>query len=88
MQKMPEVSSAARMLTTAALPPDRVRGELVQCAGPGEEHVFRQVAGESECGECRRATAAREAGLDLWPRVRTVRLPWRERVTAIQAGMA
>ncbi|MGW0310078.1 hypothetical protein [Streptomyces flavidovirens] len=88
VQKMPEVPPVARPLDTAGLPPDRFRSELVLCAGPGDDHAFRPVAGETECGECRRASARAAAGYEPRPRTETVRAPWRERVASAGAGTA
>ncbi|MFD7492486.1 hypothetical protein ACFV8T_08705 [Streptomyces sp. NPDC059832] len=47
--------------------------ELVECAGPGESHVFRPLFGESECPSCCRATAHTEPEP----------IPWRERIARI-----
>lgn len=43
----------------AALPPavPRYVPPLVTCPGPGPEHVFRAMAGETECPDCRQAAA-------------------------------
>ncbi|WP_373561431.1 hypothetical protein [Streptomyces sp. rh34] len=46
---------------------------LVTCAGPGTEHVFRSMAGETECPDCQQAAAwarraerrAADLGVDL-----------------------
>ncbi|GGO47100.1 hypothetical protein [Streptomyces lasiicapitis] len=56
---------------------------LVTCEGPGDEHVFRRVGEERECGRCRvaAAVAAGREGV-----VRGV--PWRERVAGVTAGAA
>lgn len=63
-QKMPEAAvPAARevqpMVFDAALPPavPRYVPPLVTCPGPGPEHVFRAMAGETECPDCRQAAA-------------------------------
>ncbi|MEV7655645.1 hypothetical protein AB0O39_15870 [Streptomyces anulatus] len=42
-----------------ALPPavPRYVPPLVTCPGPGPEHVFRAMAGETECPDCRQAAA-------------------------------
>ncbi|MFI5768800.1 hypothetical protein ACIA74_09650 [Streptomyces sp. NPDC051658] len=47
--------------------------ELVECAGPGESHVFRPLFGESECPSCCRAAAHTEPEP----------IPWRERIARI-----
>ncbi|WP_251069742.1 hypothetical protein [Streptomyces sp. ISL-96] len=44
------------------------------------------MAGETECGECRRQAAAEAAGFGPRPPEETVRTPWRERIAA--AGVA
>ncbi|MGW0563025.1 hypothetical protein ACWDZ4_20960 [Streptomyces sp. NPDC003016] len=72
----------ARTITTATPSPGRDRAELVLCAGPGDDHAVRPVAGETECGECRREAAARAAGFGARPQEGAVRLTWRERVAA------
>ncbi|WP_093800346.1 hypothetical protein [Streptomyces sp. Wb2n-11] len=82
VEKLPEVPSLARTIATATPPPGRDRGELVLCAGPGDDHAFRPVAGETECGECRREAAAGAAGFGARPQEDAVRLTWRERVAA------
>ncbi|MFF5895412.1 hypothetical protein ACFY8O_05720 [Streptomyces argenteolus] len=84
LHKMPPelpVESAPR----PADPPPVV--ELKLCGAPDEEeHVFRPVADETECGPCRRR-AARE----LWERQRALAeaepdpLPWRERFARLGA---
>lgn len=55
--------------------------ELTTCSAPGEEHVFRPLADETECGECRRQAAwahwdAQRAAAEAVP---GDPLPWRER---------
>ncbi|WP_323180393.1 hypothetical protein [Streptomyces sp. NBC_00102] len=38
-------------------PPYVPPAPLVTCEGPGDEHVFRAVGGETKCGQCRSAEA-------------------------------
>ncbi|MGW1815875.1 hypothetical protein ACWCQM_20190 [Streptomyces sp. NPDC002125] len=78
LNKMPPELPAGHSPEPAAPPPV---AELVVCAARDEEeHVFRPVADETECGPCRRR-AAREH----WARQRTLAeaepdpLPWRQR---------
>ncbi|MET9515460.1 hypothetical protein [Streptomyces sp. NPDC002994] len=88
VQKLPEVPSLARILATAEVPPDRIRGDVVLCAGPGDDHAFRPMGAETECGECRRAAAAKAAGFDLQAlHAATALPPWRERITEATAAM-
>ncbi|MCX4964023.1 hypothetical protein OHA98_04145 [Streptomyces sp. NBC_00654] len=49
-----------------AAPPVR---ELMTCAGPGEEHVFRPAGDETECADCRQAAAweAWQASASAYP---------------------
>ncbi|MEU5657204.1 hypothetical protein ABZ802_16495 [Streptomyces sp. NPDC047737] len=61
--------------------------ELTVCTAPGEEeHVFRPLSDETECGPCRR-----QAARELWERQRTPAeaesdlLSWRERFARIGA---
>ncbi|MFD9863555.1 hypothetical protein [Streptomyces alboflavus] len=58
-------------------------GVLVTCEGPGNEHVFRQVGEERECGRCRVARAVTAAGREgaAWV------VPWRERVAGAVEGV-
>ncbi|MGW7429145.1 hypothetical protein ACWGIN_06295 [Streptomyces sp. NPDC054861] len=44
-------------------------GALVSCDGPGDDHVFRPVGGETRCRRCRTEQAARPGG--------PPRAPWR-----------
>ncbi|MFH9468313.1 hypothetical protein ACH4LT_13600 [Streptomyces clavifer] len=59
---------------------------LIACAGPGDDHVFRALDGETHCGDCRREEAVRQ-----WQarRAREALLPadrsWRERFAAVAA---
>ncbi|MET9590712.1 hypothetical protein ABZY45_07055 [Streptomyces sp. NPDC006516] len=62
--------------------------ELTVCTAPGEEeHVFRPLSDETECGPCRR-----QAARELWERQRALAeaepdpLPWRERFARIGAS--
>ncbi|MFD5201448.1 hypothetical protein ACFWM7_15135 [Streptomyces sp. NPDC058375] len=86
LEKMPEAALPARDVepepsTSDPLPPDptppsavpRYVPPLITCAGPGSEHVFRAMAGETECPDCRQAAAwarwaerrAADLGVDL-----------------------
>ncbi|MFD4942338.1 hypothetical protein ACFWNT_07305 [Streptomyces sp. NPDC058409] len=60
--------------------PSPVR-ELLECEGPGEKHVFRPLADETECAPCRRYTA--HATLYGAPAPERDRVPWRERIARI-----
>ncbi|MER6016721.1 hypothetical protein [Streptomyces anulatus] len=53
-EQVPEPSASG-----AAPPPavPRYVPPLVTCPGPGPEHVFRAMAGETECPDCRQAAA-------------------------------
>lgn len=80
VHKMPEELPQAEVRAPA--PPVAA---LVACAGPGDEHVFRSVEGETHCGECRREEArkewaARRAWVESMP---DSSLPWRERFAAV-----
>ncbi|MGW8884350.1 hypothetical protein [Streptomyces sp. NPDC055749] len=62
--------------------------ELITCKGPGEEHLFRPLGAETECGECRQAAA-----YAAWHRIPPPpegpdpeRIPWRDRFARIQAA--
>lgn len=83
VHKLPEEVPPATAPTKAAPPAPA----LVACAGPGEEHVFRSVDGQTHCGPCRRAAAwahweAHRAQVEAQPD----HVPWRERVTVNAAG--
>ncbi|MFF2235300.1 hypothetical protein [Streptomyces anulatus] len=59
---MPELASEQDPEPSAsdAVPPPAVPRyvpPLVTCPGPGPEHVFRAMAGETECPDCRQAAA-------------------------------
>ncbi|MFE4329203.1 hypothetical protein ACFRQM_07025 [Streptomyces sp. NPDC056831] len=80
IQKLPEPQ--------APLPPYEpapVR-ELLECEGPGEKHVFRPLADETECAPCRRSTAHAtfHGALASEPD----RIPWRERIARINGTSA
>ncbi|XQE80746.1 hypothetical protein ACN24L_20075 [Streptomyces microflavus] len=75
VRKMPEAPEIERQPLAAApvvLPP-YVPAPLVTCQGPGTEHVFRAMAGETECPDCQQAAAwarwaerrAADLGVDL-----------------------
>ncbi|WP_326684264.1 hypothetical protein OHB31_16980 [Streptomyces microflavus] len=75
VKKMPEAPEIERQPLAAApvvLPP-YVPAPLVTCQGPGTEHVFRAMAGETECPDCQQAAAwarwaerrAADLGVDL-----------------------
>ncbi|GGV81027.1 DNA-binding protein [Streptomyces gelaticus] len=67
IQKLPEPPVRHQPHERPPLP------ELVECAGPGDPHVFRPLFGESECPSCRSAAAHPEAEP----------IPWRERIARI-----
>ncbi|MFI8001738.1 hypothetical protein [Streptomyces sp. NPDC086010] len=78
LQKMPPELPPETSGQPLALPPV---AELTTCSAPGEEHVFRPVGDETECGECRRQ-AARAHWEAQWAAAEAVTddpLPWRER---------
>ncbi|SCF97342.1 hypothetical protein [Streptomyces sp. Ncost-T10-10d] len=80
IQKLPEPQ--------APLPPyepSPVR-ELLECEGPGEKHVFRPLADETECAPCRRSTA--HATFHGAPAPEPDRVPWRERIARINRTSA
>ncbi|MFI1224163.1 MULTISPECIES: hypothetical protein [unclassified Streptomyces] len=80
-EKMPEPLPPAQDIEPEPLPSDpppappvpRYVAPLVSCAGPGPEHVFRAMAGETECPDCLQAAAwarwaerrAADLGVDL-----------------------
>ncbi len=64
-------------------PPPPVR-ELMACAGPGEEHVFRPLADEAECADCRRATAYASWMVDTDTYEFPEDMTWRQRVAAVR----
>ncbi|MGW1410344.1 hypothetical protein [Streptomyces sp. NPDC002403] len=67
IQKLPEPPLQHRPHARPPLP------ELVECAGPGDSHLFRPLFGESECPACCRAAARTEPDP----------IPWRERIARI-----
>ncbi|MFJ7195744.1 MULTISPECIES: hypothetical protein [unclassified Streptomyces] len=67
IQKLPEPPARHQPYERPPLP------ELVECAGPGEPHVFRPRFGESECPACHRTAA----------RTEPEPVPWRERIAGI-----
>ncbi|WP_406501335.1 hypothetical protein OHA04_21030 [Streptomyces sp. NBC_01590] len=72
IQKLPEAPARHRPHERPSLP------ELVECAGPGDPHVFRPLFDETECPSCRSAAAHPEPEP----------VPWRERVAAINGTPA
>lgn len=64
-------------------PPPPVR-ELMACTGPGEEHVFRPLADEAECADCRRATAYASWMVDTDTYEFPEDMTWRQRVAAVR----
>ncbi|CAM5592293.1 hypothetical protein GCM10010253_19090 [Streptomyces badius] len=68
-------------------PPPPVR-ELMACAGPGEEHVFRPLADEAECADCRRATAYASWMVDTDAYEFPEDMTWRQRVAAVRKADA
>lgn len=110
MQKMPEAPQGQRRAPVApaaveeeAPPPvPPYVAPLVTCQGPGTEHVFRSMAGETECPDCQQAAAwarwaerrAADLGVDLAEEaaaaVEAGRSPdgWRARLAAAAASGA
>ncbi|MFE7044353.1 hypothetical protein ACFU9X_34490 [Streptomyces atratus] len=85
VQKLPEPPAPTDARPAA---PPRVR-ELVPCAGPGEDHVFRAVGDETHCAPCRQeearaSWAAQAAAYAQQP----PHIPWRERVASLAANPA
>ncbi|MFF2896504.1 hypothetical protein [Streptomyces sp. NPDC057966] len=72
IQKLPEPLVRQQPPERPPLP------EPVECAGPGDPHVFRPLLGESECPSCRLAAARSEAVPEP--------VPWRERVARLNAA--
>ncbi len=52
--------------------------------GPGEEHVFRPLADEAECADCRRATAYASWMVDTDTYEFPEDMTWRQRVAAVR----
>ncbi|MER5362641.1 hypothetical protein [Streptomyces sp. NPDC002785] len=75
VQKLPEPQAP---LQPHKPPPVR---ELLECKGPGEKHVFRPLADETECAPCRRSAA--RAMIHDAPEPEPDRIPWRERIARI-----
>ncbi len=71
----------------AAPPPPPVR-ELIVCAGPGEEHVFRPLGDEPECADCRRAAAYASWMVDTDTYEFPEDMTWRQRVAAVRKADA
>ncbi|SCE57380.1 hypothetical protein GA0115253_107537 [Streptomyces sp. Termitarium-T10T-6] len=69
-------------LPAPPLPPP-VR-ELMACTGPGEEHVFRPLADEAECADCRRAAAYASWMVDTDTYEFPEDMTWRQRVAAVR----
>ncbi|MGW2177818.1 hypothetical protein ACWCXX_06935 [Streptomyces sp. NPDC001732] len=74
IQKLPEPQ-----VTLRPHEPSPVR-ELLECEGPGEKHVFRPLADETECAPCRRRSVTRTTPASEQP----VHIPWRERLARIK----
>ncbi|CAM5590669.1 hypothetical protein SBADM41S_11751 [Streptomyces badius] len=75
------------VLASSVPPPPPVR-ELMACAGPGEEHVFRPLADEAECADCRRATAYASWMVDTDAYEFPEDMTWRQRVAAVRKADA
>ncbi|MFH8472874.1 hypothetical protein [Streptomyces sp. NPDC018000] len=80
IQKLPEPRIPLRPYEP---PPVR---ELLECQGPGEKHVFRPLADETECAPCRRSAA--HATFYGEPEPEPDRIPWRERIARINGTSA
>ncbi|SCG08096.1 hypothetical protein GA0115255_123482 [Streptomyces sp. Ncost-T6T-2b] len=52
--------------------------------GPGEEHVFRPLADEAECADCRRAAAYASWMVDTDTYEFPEDMTWRQRVAAVR----
>ncbi|WP_329167611.1 helix-turn-helix domain-containing protein [Streptomyces sp. NBC_01267] len=82
VQKLPDASPPV-----ASGVPQASAG-LITCEGPGDDHAFRPVGGETVCPACRRAAALAQ---QRHPRTEAVagaspqRRPWRERLAVINA---
>ncbi|MFH9264210.1 hypothetical protein ACH4KN_08105 [Streptomyces sp. NPDC017546] len=109
-QKLPEAAIPVRPDEPERPPSDpppppppavpRYVAPLVTCAGPGTEHIFRSMAGETECPDCQQAAAwarwaerrAADLGVDLADdaaaAVEAGRDPdgWRGRLAAAASG--
>ncbi len=62
--------------------------ELIACAGPGEEHVFRPLGDEPECADCRRATAYASWMVATDTYEFPDDMTWRQRVAAVHKADA
>lgn len=69
-------------------PPPPPTRELIACAGPGEEHVFRPLGDEPECADCRRATAYASWMVDTDTYEFPEDMTWRQRVAAVRKADA
>ncbi len=80
---------AVPLSTPPQLPPvgELVR-ELIACAGPGEEHVFRPLGDEPECADCRRATAYASWMVATDTYEFPDDMTWRQRVAAVHKADA
>ncbi|MFD9032068.1 hypothetical protein ACFVZW_13090 [Streptomyces sp. NPDC059567] len=78
MPAPPPRSADAGPRVAFAPDPPVAPAEPVICDGPGDDHAFRPVAGETRCGPCRSATAAHRHP----PKgpSHAYRTPWRTRV--------
>ncbi|SBU93680.1 hypothetical protein YW5DRAFT_04467 [Streptomyces sp. Ncost-T6T-1] len=83
IQKCP-VAPVTPMVPLSAPPPPPPVRELMACTGPGEEHVFRPLAGEAECADCRRATAYASWMVDTDTYEFPEDMTWRQRVAAVR----
>ncbi|MFI8435902.1 hypothetical protein ACIGJO_19540 [Streptomyces sp. NPDC079020] len=95
-QKCPEPASVPAPRPASAPASSPVR-DLITCAGsgsssgsgsgetPGEEHVFRPLGDETECAECRRATAYEAWLQDTDTHHFPEGTPWRERFATVRA---
>lgn len=83
LHKMPPELPVSATAQPAAPPPVP---ELTVCTAPGEEHVFRPVADETECRPCGQE-AARAAWRAQWEAAESQPdpLPWRERFANLGA---
>lgn len=71
-------------LPTPTQPPPPPVRELMECTGPGEEHVFRPLTDEAECADCRRATAYASWMVDTDTYEFPEDMTWRQRVAAVR----
>ncbi|MFD0415783.1 hypothetical protein [Streptomyces sp. NPDC127108] len=75
-----------KLPAVAEMAPRAGVGVLVTCEGPGDEHVFRRVGEERECGRCRVERAEADAGVtgQVWA---AHGVSWRERVAGVALGV-